>query len=394
MQLQSSPIRGVRVAIKVLITDDEPDLEMLLRQYFRRELQQGVYDFRFALNGAEALEILRADPSIEILLTDINMPVMDGLTLLGHVSELDRPIQTVVISAYGDMANIRTAMNRGAFDFLTKPIDFADLQATLDKTVRRAEAERRNREDRDRLTLLDSELSIASRIQQSFLPQRAPQTQQVELAAIMRPARHVGGDFYDYFTLNDHSLALALGDVSGKGIPAALFMATTRTLLKAVAHRTAQPGQALTQVNAMLRQENRELMFATLFFGLLNPQTGELAYANASHLPPLLVSANGSISEIPKSGNLMLGAISGHTYRTLQTTMPPESKLIVFSDGITEARNHAGDLFGSQRLREIVSELGPSNAQATLDHIIAAVEAFTRGRVQADDWTLLVARRV
>lgn len=382
------------VTIKILITDDEPDLEILLRQHFRRELQQGVYDFRFALNGAEALRLLQQQSDIDILLTDINMPVMDGLTLLARLSELNRPIQTVVVSAYGDMANIRTAMNRGAFDFLTKPIDFADLQATLDKTVRRVMAERRSREDRDRLVLLESELSIAGRIQQSFLPQRPPQVQRVELAATMRPARNVGGDFYDYFTLEDQRLALAVGDVSGKGIPAALFMAMTRTLLKAVAQRHVSPGEWLTQVNSLLRQDNRELMFATVFFGILNTHTGELAYASAAHLPPLLVSADGTVSEIPKSSNLMLGAINGHTYRTQFANVPAEAKLVIFSDGLTEARNHAGELFGNQQLRRVLSELGSCDASTTVRAIVAAVEAFSQGRVQADDLTLLVARRV
>lgn len=120
---------------KILVVDDEPDLEVLVRQRFRRQVNDGAYLFRFARDGEEALDLLRCEPDIAVVLTDINMPRMDGLTLLGHLQGLARRPRAVVVSAYGDMTNIRTAMNRGAFDFLTKPIDFADLETTLIKSL-------------------------------------------------------------------------------------------------------------------------------------------------------------------------------------------------------------------------------------------------------------------
>ena len=120
---------------KVLVVDDEADVEVMFRQRFRRRTRKGELELSFAGNGRQALEVLRAEPDLRIVLTDINMPEMDGLTLISHVQELDRRVQVVIMSAYGDMQNIRTAMNRGAFDFLTKPVDFADLETTLDKTV-------------------------------------------------------------------------------------------------------------------------------------------------------------------------------------------------------------------------------------------------------------------
>ncbi len=127
------------MAHKILIVDDEPDLEVLMRQRFRRALRSGEYEFFFALNGIEALKTLRENPEIGVVLTDINMPQMDGLTLLGELEKLngdtDFLVKAVVVSAYGDMENIRTAMNRGAFDFLTKPIDFEDVETTLVKTL-------------------------------------------------------------------------------------------------------------------------------------------------------------------------------------------------------------------------------------------------------------------
>ena len=120
---------------KILVVDDEPDLESLVRQKYRREIRDGEMDFLFASNGKDALSVLGDNGDVEIVISDINMPVMDGLTLLGRLKELDNRIKTVIVSAYGDMKNIRTAMNLGAFDFLTKPIDFSDLELTIDKTI-------------------------------------------------------------------------------------------------------------------------------------------------------------------------------------------------------------------------------------------------------------------
>ncbi|HYZ34291.1 MAG TPA: response regulator, partial [Crenalkalicoccus sp.] len=129
----------------VLVVDDEPDLKALLLQRFRRKLREGDLAFLFAHDGVEALEAAAAHPEIDLVLADINMARMDGLTLLQHLQDTDEPLATVIVSAYGDMANIRTAMNRGAFDFLTKPIDFADLEATLEKTLRHVAAGRETR---------------------------------------------------------------------------------------------------------------------------------------------------------------------------------------------------------------------------------------------------------
>ncbi|HSS62821.1 MAG TPA: response regulator, partial [Gammaproteobacteria bacterium] len=120
----------------ILVVDDEPDLEQLLMQRFRRKVKNGELKFHFAGDGEEALSMLDEQPDVDLVLSDINMPRMDGLTLLTSLKEIDRQLRTVIVSAYGDMRNIRTAMNRGAFDFITKPIEFEDLEATIEKTLK------------------------------------------------------------------------------------------------------------------------------------------------------------------------------------------------------------------------------------------------------------------
>lgn len=230
---------------KILVVDDEPDLELLIRQRFRKQIRDDELRFEFAQNGVQALQRLDEHRDITMILSDINMPEMDGLTLLEKVAQRNNPaLKSVIVSAYGDMENIRTAMNRGAFDFLTKPIDFGDLELTMRKTMQQLEVIAGALMVRDELVAVQRDLSTASSIQQSLLPKTFPpfpDRPEVDVFARMITAKEVGGDFYDFYFVDDDRLAFAVGDVSGKGIPAAIYMAVSRTLLKAIAHQVADP---------------------------------------------------------------------------------------------------------------------------------------------------------
>ena len=227
---------------RILVVDDEPDLEPLMLQRMRRDIRSGRYKFVFAQNGVEALEKLRQENDIDMVLSDINMPQMDGLTLLEQIPKVDPNIRSVIISAYGDMKNIRRAMNRGAFDFVTKPVDFEDLKVTIDRTLRNMAEWREALQSRDRLVALQNELDVARGMQQSILPTRFPKDPSYAVYGKMQPARNVGGDFFDVMYLNDGRVGLAVADVSDKGVPAALFMMSSRTLLKGAAIGVGLPG--------------------------------------------------------------------------------------------------------------------------------------------------------
>ena len=154
----------------ILVVDDEPDLEALVRQRMRREIRRGVYQFEFAGNGEEALEVLKRNSAVDIVLTDINMPRMDGLELLSRMSDLEQELRSVVVSAYGDMKNIRQAMNLGAFDFVVKLVDFNDLRVTIDRTIKNLVSWRDAMDARNRLVSIENELGVAKSMQQSILP--------------------------------------------------------------------------------------------------------------------------------------------------------------------------------------------------------------------------------
>src|SRR5512141_146180 len=181
---------------KILVVDDEPDLEVMIRQRFRKQIREDEIRFDFAQNGVQALQKLDENPEISVILSDINMPEMDGLTLLEKVGERNNPgLKSVIISAYGDMENIRTAMNRGAFDFLTKPINFTDLDLTVQKTMQQLQVIQHALKARDELVAVQHDLNTATRIQQSLLPKTFPpfpRTPEIDVYAEMLTANEVG----------------------------------------------------------------------------------------------------------------------------------------------------------------------------------------------------------
>ncbi len=378
---------------RILMVDDEVDLELLVRQRFRRRIRKGDFEFLFAHNGREALQTLEENPDIRLVLSDINMPEMDGLTLLSQLESANPEICAVIISAYGDMANIRTAMNRGAFDFVTKPIDFNDLQITIEKTLKHIEMIQQALASRDRLVSLKQELTVAKNVQMSVLPAVPPPSEYYDLYAQMTPAREIGGDFYDYFKLDDHRLGLVIADVSGKGVPAALFTLVTRALLKSAARNHESPARCLSEVNEMLSQENDACMFVTLFYGVLDLRDGQLLYSNGGHNPPRVVrSAEGSVDAVPQTGNLALGIVPGHEFNETEIRLDVGDALFFYTDGITEACNTTDDEFGEERLDNQLGTKRHSAMGELVDIVVKAVEAFAIGMEQFDDMTCLALR--
>ncbi len=378
---------------QVLVVDDEEDLELLVRQKFRRRIRAGDLAFLFAHNGKEALEVLQEHPDVYLVLSDINMPVMDGLTLLGQLTDSEKDIQAVIVSAYGDMKNIRTAMNRGAFDFLTKPIDFNDLESTIEKGLKHVQALQHALETRDRLTAVKQELDMARDVQMSFQPEPLAASEHYDVQAVIIPAREVGGDLYDFFYIDESRLGLVIADVSGKGVPAALFTTVTRALLRAVTSKDySTPGDCLTMVNDLLCENNPSCIFITLFFGVLDLQTGEFSYANAGHNPPRLLKTDSQVEVVPRTGNIVLGIQQGHRYLNSRIQLTPGDTLFLYTDGITEAENSASEEFSEPRLDKTLAQLSGASSERVVTNVLEAVQKFVGDAVQSDDITCLTAR--
>lgn len=378
---------------KILVVDDEADLEVLIRQKFRKQIRDNKYEFTFAQNGVEALSKIADQPEIGLVLSDINMPEMDGLTLLHRINELKNPaLKAVIVSAYGDMDNIRLAMNRGAFDFLTKPIDFNDLETTIAKTLEQLTILRQATSDREQLLSVRNDLNTAARIQQSILPQifpPFPDRTEFDIFAKMTPAKEVGGDFYDFFFIDHDRLAFVIGDVSGKGVPAAIFMAVSRTLLKAIASQVVNPGESLRRINSMLIPESSGRMFVTIFYGVLNTRTGEVQFSFGGHNPPYIKRKEGPIERINHESGFLLGMVDDMEYDVHKIILHPGDTMLLYTDGVTEAMNGNADLFEESRLQSSLQRLNGSPLKDMLDGINADVLQFAAGAPQADDITML-----
>lgn len=375
---------------KILVVDDEPDLEALILQKFRRKIRSGEFEFFFAGNGLEALAKLRSHEDIDMILTDINMPEMDGLTLLEELLKLPTLTKAVVVSAYGDMNNIRTAMNRGAFDFVTKPIDFQDLEVTIDKTLEELKALRDGRRASDTLNALQQEMELAGRLQQSILPKSYPLREDISLFTKMVPAKEIGGDFFDYFLIDEDHLGVAIADVSGKGVTAAMFMAVSRTLLRFTALQGLDVVAVLAHVNNLLCIDNEMSMFVTVFYGILDMKTGEFRYANGGHFPAIKLSQSRTVEFLPRTRGIALGVMEGMEFEEGSVRLAPGDLLYLFTDGIVEAENTKSEFFEEQRLMDFLrGQLEEITPEKVVTGAQKFVEEFAGDAEQFDDMTQL-----
>ena len=387
------------MAVKILSVDDETDLEALLTQYFRRKIRKGEYEFFFAHNGLEALMVLSKNPDIEIILSDINMPEMDGLTLLAKINEMRNPaLKCVMVSAYGDMGNIRQAMNGGAFDFATKPIDLDDLSLTIEKAIEQNKYIHSSQQEHSQLESLKSDLCIASEIQQAILPRIFPpfpdMCQYLGIAASMTAAKDVGGDFYDFFQLDSDRIGFLIADVCGKGIPAAIFMAVSRTVIRTTGLRGLSPAECIDVSNKLIAADSVDCMFVTVFYGIYNVKTGEVVYCNAGHNPPHILKSDCGIEILPKPKNMVVGAMDFAVYKQDTVQLEKGDALVLFTDGVTEAMNPQKEEFGVARLNDSLQDAAMRSPQEIIDTVKADIKTFADGAEQSDDITMLVIKRV
>ena len=384
--------------VKILSVDDEMDLELLLTQYFRRQIRKGEYEFKFAHNGLEALTMLLKEKDFDIILSDINMPEMDGLTLLTKINEMQNPaLKCIMVSAYGDMGNIRQAMNNGAFDFATKPIDLDDLSVTIEKAVEHIKYIKTMQQEHTQLESIKGDLAVAREIQLAILPRIFPpfpeNTSQLDIAASMNAAKDVGGDFYDFFRIDEDHIGFVIADVSGKGVPAAIFMAVSRTLIRATGIRGAGAAECMTYSNNLLAKEAVNSMFVTVFYGIYNIQTGEVTYANAGHNPPYLMKANGTIEQLPLSKDIVAGAIDEYEFSDEKLQLEHGDTLLLYTDGVTEATDKDYAEYGEGRLEALLKQQTKADCQQIIDKVKEDVKAFVGDAEQSDDITLLALKR-
>ena len=239
---------------------------------------------------------------------------------------------------------------------------------------------------------MESELNIAHTLQGAILPKTMPEDPTYSGHAIMTPAREMGGDFYDFFTLADGRLSVVMADVSGKGVPAAFFMAIALTVMRATAARHSTPGPCLQEVNDAICTQNPHDLFVTLFYGILDPKTGEFTYANAGHNPPFVVRNAGNVMALPMTGGMAVGVLPGLPYDEDAVTLEPGDTMFLYTDGITEAMNVEQEEFTEARLETVLAEGYDLPVDTVLTNVTSAVVNFVGAAEQSDDITCIVLR--
>ena len=242
---------------------------------------------------------------------------------------------------------------------------------------------------------MESELSIARDIQMGLIPKifpPFPDVPEFDLYAFLQPAREVGGDLYDFYRIDAERICFFLGDVSGKGVPASLFMAVTMTLIKMTAAKGLLPDKILEEVNAQLSRDNSSCMFVTLFCGILHTGTGELWYANGGHNAPVLLRNSCKPEFLEETGGILLGAMEDFTFAMKQVQLAPGEGILIYSDGVTEAMDEREELYSDERLLELLGGMGACHPIETVKAVMADVLSFTGTAPQSDDITLMMVR--
>jgi phosphoserine phosphatase RsbU/P len=373
---------------KILVVDDVFENRDLLR---RRLTRLGFTLIDEAADGTEALSLI-ASKAYDLVLLDIMMPGLDGFGVLealkrdGRIDEL--PV--VVISALNELEPVVRCIELGAEDFIFKPFNPTLLRARVLASLEKKALRDLTREE---LRRKRSELNEARNLQLSLVPPRFAEEAlggEVAIDVILEPAREVGGDLVDHFKVGENLLVLSLGDVSDKGAGAALMMARTHAMFRALGSRLdaadlfREPGQAMDIVNAALARGNTTCMFVTFFLASLDLTTGRLTYVRAGHIPPFHMNASGVIERLTCQGGPPLGLVEDIAYKSEFTTLSSGDRILVVTDGITEACNSSDELYGEQRIETFLAGLH-RKAEEPLAQLVSLVRAFESGCPASDD---------
>ena len=383
---------------RILVVDDNDDNRYTLTLYLELE---GYTNIETAQDGEEAIARLKAE-RFDLVLLDLQMPKVDGYQVLAWLkSEAPlRDLPVIMISALNEMNSVVRCIELGAVDYLLKPFNPVLLKARLGATLEK----KRLRDQVDaHLARLEEELEAARRLQMAMVPQSFPMPSTdfpVDLYASMEPAREVGGDLYDFFMTEDGTLCFLVGDVSGKGMPAALFMARAKSLIRIATElmrsrhgAAAGPAEIIARVNRELCQDNSDLMFVTLFFAMFAPHSGVLEYCNAGHNAPYRLNAT-TVETIEGAKGIILGVRADAAYETRRLSLAPGETVYVFTDGVTEANNVTEELFSEARLEAVLRAAAGFSACDIVRAVGEAVRGFVGAALPFDDITMMAVRRL
>lgn len=379
---------------KILIVDDVADNRDLL---MRRLKRLGFGNLDEAANGIEALSAIETK-SYDLVLLDIMMPELDGFGVLEALKRNGglNTLPVVVVSALNEIEPIARCIELGAEDFIFKPFNPTLLRARVQATLEKKALADRTREELERKHL---ELNEARTLQLALTPPPLEARicgRPVSVDLVLEPAREVGGDLVDYFRIGDDLLVLAVGDVSDKGAGAALMMARTHAMVRALANRPdaaglfRAPERAIGIANAALAKGNARCMFVTFLLAALDVSVGRLAYARAGHIPPFHYSSDtGIVARLDGLSGPPLGLRESTVYSVFTADFVAGDRLLVITDGFSEAQNPVGELYGESKIERFLAKHG-RDGERPLQRLINDIRAFESGRPASDDVAALL----
>lgn len=402
----------------VLVVDDTPANIQILMETLKDD-----YRIIAAVNGKRALQLAASTPPPDIILLDVMMPEMDGYEvcakLKADAKTRDTPI--IFITAMNDAQDETKGLELGAVDYITKPFSQAVVLARVKSHLELKQAreilknqnvileqrvEERTKEvlelQKTEFDLLmakekvENELNIAAQIQRSILPSSFPaypDRKEFELHAVMQPARYIGGDFYDFFFIDDNTLALVVADVSDKGVPAALFMMVSRTLIHSLAVDNPSPSVVLEKANNVMCQNNDSGMFVTVFLAFYNVSSGKLTATNGGHSASLIIDPDGASREWATTHGPALGFMEELPYKEETIDLEVGQTLFLYTDGVTEAMSQDNVLFGLGKLRDLLKRKHDFKLDRLCSDIEISLSEFQEGQ-QFDDITMLALKRI
>ena len=381
---------------RILVVDDNASNRDLLS----RRLQRQGHIVLQAEDGARALALVEKE-AIDLILLDLMMPGISGYDVLMRLKREPRhcDIPTIIISALSEFDSVVRCIEAGADDYLAKPFNPTLLRARVGASL---EKKRLRDQLKASLERLEQELDAARALQIGMLPRTFPvwsPEQPVKVHALMEPAREVGGDLYDCFYAAEGAFCFLVGDVSGKGAPAAMFMARTSSLMRMASElrqRTEfdelSPARIADAVSRELCQNNEERMFVTMFLGILDTRTGMLSYINAGHPTPHLLRASGVVEQVDGIPEVPLAVRLGKVYQDRTVILQPGDAIFVYSDGVIEAINAAQEFYGNDRLESDLRVASNVTPEEIVRAVKLHVDAFTGEAAKADDVTMLALR--
>lgn len=370
---------------RVLIVDDVKANVDVLVEALRDE-----YKLSVALNGESALRSVEKAPP-DLVLLDIMMPGIDGYEVCRRLraSQQTREIPVMFLSSLEDVQDKARGFELGANDYLTKPFEMLEVKARVRSLVKAKAYADAVKE------ALARDLSIAREIQMGILPSDlSPCTSGtgLDIDAMLEPAQQVGGDLFEVLRASDDRVLVALGDVSGKGIPASLFMAVTMTLLRSMGRQFDRPEEILRRLNDELSAQNPRSMFVTLACLVYDLRAGRVTHASAGHSPPVLLRAGQPPRYVFPSSGMVAGLMPGVEIASETMELEPGDTLVLYSDGVTEAYDPQQELFGEESLLEQLAREPGRNATETVASVLGAVRRHAAGAPQSDDTTIVAVR--